>query len=78
MIKWVIASVMVVCLVGAAGCVNVDVPEGPYVQVDESKNKTVSQSNKDFAKDFLKQAEEDGIITESQYQDLKKRLDACL
>jgi len=34
--------------------------------------------NKDFAKDFLKQAEEDGIITESQYQDLKKRLDACL
>ncbi len=62
-----------VLALAAAGCVNVKVPEGPYVTVAE-ENAPVSDKTHEQMDAFLRQARDDGIISDLQYKKLKERL----
>jgi len=49
------------------------------VKLDDSPapTGTPSKSNAKFTRDFLKDAKENGVITESQYKELTRRLDSA-
>ena len=72
--RWIAVAVAVGVLAGSlAGCVNV--PEGPYVQLDSGSTSSRTKADVKGFEDFLKKAREDGIINRNQYKELKKRLD---
>ena len=77
-VKHVIALIVAaVILVGViAGCFNVKVPEGPYVDLSEGGS-SASQKPPDVEQfeEFLEDAMDDGVITKNQYKELRKRLD---
>lgn len=58
-----------------AGCVNVKVPEGPYVSLDDDGGSGDDKKLDPKAfEDFLKDARDDGVITKSQCKELCERL----
>lgn len=73
--KQLIALIAVVVVLGGmmTGCLNVKVPDGPYVNLSENAG-SGADKNSDL-KEFLKEAQDDGVITKSQYNQLCKRLD---
>jgi len=75
--QWVLAVVAAMVLVGALwGCVNVKVPEGPYVSLtDDKPAKTDKAKVRDDVLDVLEDARDDGIITDVQYERLKERVE---
>ena len=74
--RWIAVAVAVGVFAGAlAGCVNVDPPDGPYVQWGSGSTSSRTEADVKGFENFLKKAREDGLITKSQYEELKKRLD---
>jgi len=74
-VKQLMALIIAVVVLGGmiTGCLNVKVPEGPYVNLTDDPGSGADR-NSDL-KEFLKEAQDDGVITKSQYNDLCKRLD---
>ena len=79
--QW-IALMMVVAVLGITltGCINVKAPDGPYVKLDDG---SASDGNHDAidmkdVQKLLEDARKDGVITKTQYEQLRKRLEkAC-
>ena len=72
---WVLAiaaAALAAALLG--GCVNVKVPDGPYVNLDSDKGGG-GGGELEKVLDVLEQAREDGIITKNQFNELRKRLE---
>ena len=76
MTRLMIVMMVLACLIAAAGCVNVKVPEGPYLKVNQDST-SPSKTNVEFTQTFLRSAWEDGMITEAQYKELRRRLESC-
>ena len=74
--RWIAVAVAVGVLAGSlAGCVNVDPPDGPYVQWGSASASGRTEADVKGFEKFLKKAREDGLITKSQYKELMKRLE---
>jgi len=73
MTRWIIGMAVSVCVLATIGCLNVKVPEGPYVKVNGGRP-APTKANVEFTDDFLKSARDDGVITEGIYKELRKRL----
>lgn len=80
--KNLIIVLLVAAMLVAPGCFNVEVPEGPYVNLNGDGSgagggtvdrKTVDRRAYDKIKDILDDAREDGVITSSQQKELMKR-----
>ena len=75
--KQLMALIIAVVVLGGmiTGCLNVKVPEGPYVNLtdDPGSGDAKNLDRKQF-EDLLEDAQEDGVITKSQYNELCKRL----
>ena len=74
MTRWTILAAALLCMIVVVGCVNVEVPDGPLVDLDGEQKVEPTKENIEFTREFLDQAREDGVITKSQYEDLAKRL----
>ena len=77
--RW-IALTMVAAVVALAmtGCVNVKVPDGPYVNLSDDASSDHADHDEPDLKDFedlLEKARKDGVITKSQYKELRHRLE---
>lgn len=75
--KRLMALIIAVVVLGGmiAGCVNVKVPEGPYVSLaDDTGSGGGNKFDVKVFEDVLKDAQEDGVITKGQYEELCKRL----
>ena len=75
MTRWMIVMVVAACLIAAAGCLNVDVPQGPYIKVNDGSGAS-GRTNVEFTRDFLESAREDGVISQGQYEQLRRRLES--
>jgi len=75
--QW-IALMMVVAVLGITltGCINVKPPAGPYVQLNDGPASDADHQTLDMkdVEKLLEDAREDGVITKSQYEQLRKRL----
>lgn len=73
----VLAILGAVLLSGIGGCINVDVPDGPFVDLGNGGGSTraaAGSSVNDF-RALLKRARSDGVITDNQYQRLTERVE---
>jgi len=74
--RWILAAMVALALVvGMWGCVQVKVPEGPYVNLGSDAKTTKTTKTEKQVRDFLKKARDDRIISDSQYEKLKDRLE---
>ena len=79
--RYIITLLIAAALSASAGCVNVKVPEGPYVNLGEDSTtgtatadrKTIDRKAYEKMKDVLENARGDRVITSDQYKELMKR-----
>ncbi|HET6426915.1 MAG TPA: hypothetical protein VFJ30_00785 [Phycisphaerae bacterium] len=70
-----LAILVAVLAAGIGGCVKVDVPKGPYVDLGNGggSQPTAAGNSINDVRALLKRARADGIITDNQYQILCDR-----
>ena len=75
--RTVLCAILLVAALSAAavsgGCVQVDVPDGPYVSGATGGGADRGRAGE--IKEFLQEAREDGLVTDEQYRRLISRLE---